>query len=175
MSNPSNNRLWWFIALALLFVVLGLATALWLVARSTPVSAQEERTVSLPFVAHGLSSEAPASVTTLIDHDTTFVSVALIPGTCRVIVVYVDRERGNLVHVTEHVGGQLVEVPMPQGVTLAGDAPDFVAPGLKHASGAAIAVCDRLRVYMNARVEENGPFILQVIDMPIHAPPIQGE
>lgn len=170
-QRPSNGWLWRGVAIALLLaVVLAFIAAMWLVARSTPVSAQDPQSDYLPLVAHGLSSEPPAQLVTLIGHDTTFVSATGVPGTCRVILTYIDRANGNLLHVAEDVGDRLVEIELPAGVALAGEAPEDEFPGLKHASGFPIVVCGRLRVYANVRTEDGGPFVLQRLDMPIPAP-----
>ena len=166
----SRDRFWWLIAAALLALALALVGVIWLVVRSTPVSAQGERMVSLPLVAHGYDAQAP-SIVTLVAHDTMFVSATTVPGTCRVLLTYIDRQNGNLLHVVEDVGDRLIEVPLPQGVTLADAEPDDVLPGLKHGSGAPVVVCGRLRVYANVRVEDGGPFVLQRLEMAIPAPP----
>lgn len=164
-----KDRFWWLIALALLALALALAGVAWLVARSTPVSAQDTQRDYLPLVAHGFDAQAP-SITTLVDHDTMFVAATVVPGTCRVLLTYIDRQNGNLLHVVEDVGDRLVEVPLPPGVALAGVEPDDVLPGLKHGSGAPVVVCGRLRVYANTRIEDGGPFVLQRLDMPIPPP-----
>lgn len=166
-QRPSNTRLWWLIAVALL--ALALAGVAWLVVRSTPVSAQDAQRDYLPLVAHGLDAQAP-SLVILVGHDTTFVSATGVPGTCRVILTYIDRANGNRLHVAEDAGDRLVEIAMPAGVTLAGTDGEF--PGLKHASGFPIVVCGRLRVYANTRIEDGGPFVLQRLDMPIPAEPV---
>jgi hypothetical protein len=157
-----------------LFSRLNMFLVILIVLGTTIATAQDARPVYLPLVAHGLSSEPPAQVVTLVGHDTTFVAATLIPDTCRVIVTYVDRANGNIVHVTEHVGDRLVEIPLPTGVTLAGEAPNDELPGLKHASASPIVVCGMLRIYANVRVEDGGPFVLQVLEMPAPAPN-QGE
>lgn len=136
---------------------------------ATLATAQDTRPVYLPLVAHGYDAQAP-SLVTLVGHDTTFVNAVNVPGTCRVILTYIDRAHGNKLQVAEDVGDRLVEIKMPPGVFLAGEAPDFEYPGLKHASGFPIVVCGRFRIYANARVEDGGPFLLQRLDMPIPAP-----
>lgn len=172
-QRPSNGRLWWFIALALLVLALALAGVVWLVARSTPVSAQAELSTFLPVIAVSKNADASAEIVTLVAHDTTFVSAANVPGTCRVILTYIDRANGNRLHVAEDVGDRLVEIELPQGMALAGVETEDEFPGLKHASGFPLVVCGRLRIYANARLEDGGPFVLQRLDMLIPAPPTQ--
>jgi hypothetical protein len=161
------SRLRFHALTALLLIALGFNLGIGLAAIAR---AQDAQPTYLPLVAHGLDAQAPQLVT-LIGHDTTFVNAALIPGTCRVILTYIDRANGNRLHVVEDVGDHLVEVPMPAGVTLAGGEPDFEFAGLKHASGFPIVVCGRLRVYANARIVDGGPFVLQRLDMPIPSAP----
>jgi hypothetical protein len=132
----------------------------------------------LPIVANKTNAQA-TSFTTLIDHDTTFVNAANIPGTCRVIVTYIDRANGNRLHVTEDMFNRLVEISMTVEMRLAIGAdyldpqPQFEYPGPKHASGFPIIVCNELWVYANARDvgDLTGPFKLKRLTMPIPPKP----
>lgn len=151
---------------ALLLVALGFNLGIGLAA----IARAQDTPTYLPLVAHGLDAQAPQLVT-LIGHDTTFVNATNVPGTCRVILTYIDRANGNRLHVAEDAGDHLVEIAMPAGMALTGAEPDDEFPGLKHASGFPLIVCGRLRVYANARIVDGGPFVLQRLDMPIPPAP----
>lgn len=149
---------------------------------SSARQATDPGAVFLPSIST-TAAETGASLTVLVETDTVGVTAAVVPNTCRVIVSYVDRAHGNLVHVAEHIGNTLVELPPP----LAGSAylaaapsrgppvPGFVPPGPKHAAGFPLFVCGRFRLYFDAREEGDGsgPFKLMVLDMPIPPPPAQ--
>lgn len=136
----------------------------------TYTSRAQSNTVDYLPILSSQQPNAPATLAVLKETDTTFVNAALVPGTCRVIVTYIDRANGNRLHVAEDIGTQLEEIPMPRlAAQLQAEQPDFVLPGSKHASGFPIVVCGRLRIYANARAENDtdGPFQLVRLDMPI--------
>lgn len=124
----------------------------------------------VPIATRGADT-GPATFTVLIDYDTTFVTAALIPGGCRVILTYIDRAHGNRLHVVEDLGTAVKELPLPSGVPsiIGPRSPAFEYPGPKQASGFPLVVCGRLRVYANTRLPDDtsGPFKLTKIDMPV--------
>jgi hypothetical protein len=150
--------------LPLLLIALG-----WNVALGIASYAQTQaRSVDYLPIVTSQQPNAPATLVTLVNSDTTFVNAALVPNTCRVIVTYIDRANGNRLHVAEDRGTQLLELPLPPMATqLQSTQPDFEFTGQKHASGFPIVVCGRLRIYANSRIVDNGPFVLQRLDMPI--------
>lgn len=156
--------------IGVLLVALGFNIAMGLVSYAKAQTTTAPKYIPVIATAPDTS---PARLVTLVDHDTTFVNAANVPGTCRVIVTYIDRANGNRLHVTEHITDTLRELPLPPLAALltapstdTAPQPQFEYPGPKHASGYPLFVCSRLRVYANARDTLTGPFKLMVLDMP---------
>ena len=122
----------------------------------------------LPVVANG---QAKVTETTLINTDTTMVTAYVLPSTTRIIVTYIDRANGNVLHVAEDKGTRLVELSLPPAFT--GNAPSvdpqFVYPGPKQANGATVATNGVLHVYACTRDvnDPTGPFKLKRLDVPL--------
>lgn len=139
------------------------------------VRAAQSWRVLLPAVANG---QAAPTITTLVEDDSTFVGVALVPGTSRVLLTYIDRAHGNRLHLVEDVGDHVAEVKLPPlGTVSAAPSPSFVAPGDKQADGVPIVLPATfntpamLRVYFTSRDEDDpdGPFKLKRLTMPVPA------
>lgn len=142
------------------------------------LSAQPPTTNNLPIImrAHG---QPPAStLTTLVDRDCGFVTVASIPGTTRVIVGYIDRTQGNRLFIAEDEGDRLEDIPDPDGALRAllmppVVAPEFVYDGPKQGAAAMIVIGDMLHIYATARDPDDsgGPFKLKRLSIPLSAIP----
>jgi len=152
----------WIGHIVLITIVLGAMIVTGLLARG-----ETTQSTYLPFVA----TNRP-SVTVLIDHDTTMVTAYVLPGTQRILVGYIDRKYGNLFHVTEDMGSNLVEIPMTQA-QFAALQPAFVVPGDKQANGSFAVTGNILHVYVCTRDVDDptGPFKLKRLDMLIPPQP----
>lgn len=136
--------------------------------------AQTSNRVYLPLVQQPPQSR----LVTLVDTDAGFVAAELLPNTTRVFVIYIDRRDGNRIHVTEHIGDRLVEIPDPMLAQLAfadvlAPSPTFTYPGPKQGTGDPLIVGNELRIYATARDVDDptGPFKVKVLTMPIPKPP----
>lgn len=149
-----------YLHLVLIVLVLGAMVATGLLARG-----QATQLAYLPIVA----TDKP-SITLLVDGDTTMVTAYVLPGMSRIIVTYIDRANGNRLHITEDIGTQLVEIPMPaEFAPQPSNNPSFVTPGNKQANGTTVATGGILHIYVTSRDENDptGPFKLKRLDMPI--------
>lgn len=164
-------------ALCLLFAISAGAGAARETAAPPAMQAPADPAILLPLVANGSAVDGPATFTVLTDYDTTVVTAAVVPDTCRVILTFINRRDGNVLLVKEHVGDKLADVPIADAAAAAAYrradsvAPAFQYPGPKQASGFPVFVCGRFRVYANTRMEQTGPFLLTVYDAPIPPPP----
>lgn len=152
---------------ALLLIALGWNVALALAAAATTPRAYA------PIIRNGAAPPAQATVTTLVAVDCSFVSAINIPSTDRVIISYIDRAHGNLLHVVEDLGDHVVEVALPPlGLSVeAAPAPQFTPPGPKQADSALVIAAGKLNLYFTGRLEANGPFVLQRLTTPIPPAP----
>lgn len=129
----------------------------------------------LPVVANG----APAAVTltTLVDHDTGFVSAVQLPDG-RVILGYQDRVDHGRVHIVWDLGDHVAEVKDVTGQLGAflaltaqpeSAAPDFTFPGPKAGPLDLIVVGVYLDIYAPARNvgDAAGPFPLKRLRIPL--------
>lgn len=129
-----------------------------------------ESRVYLPFVAQPPGS----TLVTLVEADCSFVSAVVVPGTSRVILGYIIRPNGNLLHIAEDKGDHLEELDDPLlAALLLGSAqgPAFTFPGPKQGTCALVIVGGQLLIYATSRVEETGPFMLRRLSMPVPAAP----
>lgn len=165
----------WLIGFLLVAIGWNLAMGFSTLAKNT--QAAQTPAAHLPLVL--TPQDTSTSFTVLIDHDTTFVNASVIPGTCRILVTYIDRANGNRLHIAEDMFNRLVEVTLPVSMSLAIGAdyldpqPQFEFPGPKHASGFPLTVCNRTKIYANAREigDLTGPFRLVRLDMPVPKQP----
>jgi hypothetical protein len=128
----------------------------------------------LPIVRNGQAPPAQTTITTLVSDDCSFVSAINIPSTDRVLISYIDRAHGNLLHVVEDLGDHVVEVAAPivlEQLTI-DPSPAFTPPGPKQADSALVIAAGKLNLYFTGRIEANGPFVLQRLTMPIPPAPI---
>jgi hypothetical protein len=122
----------------------------------------------LPLVSR--AAQFAATITVLVEDDSTFVHAAVAPGGCT-FLTYIDRAHGNRLHLVRDAGDHVVEVPLPllvQQVAREVD-PGFVAPGDKQADGALVIVGTRLDLYYTTRDVDDpgGPFKLKRLTMPV--------
>ena len=140
-------------------------------------SAQPTNHVFLPLVQQPPQSR----LVTLVDTDAGFVAAELLPNTTRVFVIYIDRHDANRIHVTEHIGDRLVEIPDPMlaqlvfADVLSPSSSGFTFPGPKQGTGDPLIVGNELRIYVTSRDggDPTGPFKVKVLTMPIPKPPTQ--
>lgn len=138
----------------------------------------------LPTIKREPAQQPPVTtrLVELVDTDAGFVHAAVIPGTNRVVVAYIDRRQGNRLFVGEHIGDTIQPLPDPEFQRLAslllfGDvlppSPSFVYPGPKQGNGAVVFVGQEMRVYaVSRRVDDpSGPFPVMVLIAPIPPAP----
>ena len=131
-----------------------------------------EQRVYLPFVAQ----LAVSTLVTLVEADCGFVSAVVVPGTSRVLLGYIVRPNGNLLHIAEDMGDHLEELDDPLLAALilgSVPAPAFTFPGPKQGTCALVIVGGQLLLYATSRDDgdETGPFKLKRLSMPV--PPAQ--
>lgn len=115
---------------------------------------------------------AGSTLVTLVEADCGFVAAVVVPGTPRVILGYIIRPNGNLLHIAEDMGDHLEELDDPLlAALLLGSAqgPAFTFPGPKQGTCALVIVGGQLLIYATSRVEETGPFMLRRLSMPVPA------
>jgi hypothetical protein len=124
----------------------------------------------LPIVATG--APAATTLTTLVDHDTGFVSAALLPDG-RIVLAYQDRVDKGHVHIVWDQGDHVAEVTDPQITRFvlgtAAAAPAFDYPGPKQGPSALLVAHGMLHIYAPARDEgdSSGPFKLKRLSIPL--------
>lgn len=129
-----------------------------------------DKHVYLPAIANG---QATTTITTLVDFDSVMVTAYVLPNTSRIILTYIDRAHGNVLHVVEDKGNRVAEIPLPPGLLTAQQVdPSFTYPGPKQSNGATVVTGNVLHVYACTRDigDLTGPFKLKRIDMPVPAP-----
>ena len=136
---------------------------LWIVALGAVSSASQSRSL-LP-VVYG----SPLAVSTLCDgkapiHDRDTGDLdAVLTTDGRFILAYQDRAGGSLVHVAEHIGAGIEEVPGPVALALASavSVPQFSPSGPKQGSVALVTMAGgKNRLYYTQRKpgDETGPY-----------------
>ena len=164
-----NRHVLWVLAIALGFnLALGLAAL-----AQNPVAVQ----MYLPAIFGPVAQAQDTTITTLVDSDSSFVNAAVIPGTARVVLAYIDRAHGNRLHIVEDKGNRVVEIQAPVellGVLVATDAgnnPAFIFPGPKQADGTIVFAGNKMHIYATSRDEGDpaGPFKLKRLSMPVPA------
>lgn len=133
--------------------------------------------VFLPLIVNGQAPQQ-ATITTLVETDSTFVSAATHPPSGRRFVSYIARGNGNRLHITEDCGNRLEELALPASISAAlgveGLAPSFTFEGDKQADSAMVITGNTIRVLVSSRdatTEGNsdGPFKLKRLDIPVPA------
>lgn len=164
MQRVKTNTIYAFIA----GLVLAWNVAIGLAAFAGP-------NVFMPLIVNGQAPQQ-ATITTLVESDTTFVSAVLHASSNRRFVSYIARANGNRLHITEDCGNRLEELKLPAAILGSLDlAPAFTFEGDKQADSAMIITGNTIRVFVSSRDatpegNSDGPFKMKRIDIPL--PPV---
>lgn len=162
MRLRNSTMPWWVVTLLL---TIGLVTGAWAATLPGKLS-------MFPLIVNG-QAQARATITTLVESDSTFVSAAIHAPTQRRFVSYIARANGNRLHITEDCGNRLEELDLPPELlgSLALQ-PAFTFTGDKQADSAMVITGNTIRVWVSSRdatTEGNsdGPFKLKRLDIPV--------
>lgn len=119
--------------------------------------------VHLPIVF----GQASPSLVTLVQSDSTFVSVARDEHTGRIFVNYIDRAHQNRLHATELITDVLHELPVPLLATASlAAAPAFTPPDSAKDAASAVLIIDGWEwLFVTSRDADDptGPFKLKLL------------